>query len=65
MQSKIDESAEGEACFYYDRCPVKPISLERLTWDPRQRFHPSTASREDSALKLCSPADSSSTTMKG
>lgn len=56
---------EGEMCFYCDRCPAKPISLEMATWDPQQRFHPSTTLREDSTSERCSPADSCSTTVKG
>lgn len=51
--------------FYCDRCPVKPISLERATWDPQPRSHPLTTLREDSTLERCSPPDSCSTTVKG
>lgn len=55
----------SEMCFYCDRCPVKPISPERATWDPQQRFHSSTVLKEVSTLKPCSPMDSCSTTVKG
>lgn len=56
---------ESETCFCCDRCPVKPFSVERDTWDPSQRSHPLTTSKEDSTSEHCSPVDSCSTTVKG
>lgn len=52
-------------CFYYDRCPVKPISLERATWDLQQRSHPLTTLREASTSEHYSPVDFCFTTVKG
>jgi len=57
--------AESKVCFYCARCPVKPISLERVTWDPQQRFHRLTTLREVLTSEHCSPVDSCSTTVKG
>lgn len=52
-------------CFHYDRCPVKPISPERATWDPQQRSPPLTTLREASISEHYSPVDFCFTTVKG